>query len=435
MEEYGADAVRWYLFVNNPPWKPTQFNEEDIAKTIISDFFRSLTNTYAFFTLYANIDGFNGNEEFIPLSERTEIDRWIISRVNTIVSEYRNYMDDYELTKAHRAIQDFVIYELSNWYIRRNRRRFWKGENDKDKIAAYQTLRTVLITVLSIMSPAAPFLSENLFSRLRNDNDPESIHLMDIPNPEKELIDTQLEERMKLAQTVVSLARSLREKAKLKVRQPLKRILIPVLNPNHRRNIQYFEDIIKEELNIKAIEYVSGDTDIVSRKAKADFKKIGKKFGKDTQKIANSIKMLTNEQIKDLEKKDELILFVDNVEYIINFEDVEISSDNIEGWLVAIDENVTVALDTNLTPELMAEGIAREFINRVQNLRKNMEFEVTDRIGIQYFASDDIASAIEKMSEFIASETLAEIIERATNSVGDKVDFDGDELFIKIEKK
>jgi isoleucyl-tRNA synthetase len=435
MEEYGADAVRWYLFVNNPPWKPTQFNEEDIAKTIISDFFRSLTNTYAFFTLYANIDGFNGNEEFIPLSERTEIDRWIISRVNTIVSEYRNYMDDYELTKAHRAIQDFVIYELSNWYIRRNRRRFWKGENDKDKIAAYQTLRTVLINVLSIMSPAAPFLSENLFSRLRNDNDPESIHLMDIPNPEKELIDTQLEERMKLAQTVVSLARSLREKAKLKVRQPLQRILIPVLNPNHRRNIQYFEDIIKEELNIKAIEYVSGDTDIVSRKAKADFKKIGKKFGKDTQKIANSIKMLTNEQIKDLEKKDELILFVDNVEYIINFEDVEISSDNIEGWLVAIDENVTVALDTNLTPELMAEGIAREFINRVQNLRKNMEFEVTDRIGIQYFASDDIASAIEKMSEFIASETLAEIIERATNSVGDKVDFDGDELFIKIEKK
>ena len=434
MEKYGADAVRWYLFVNNPPWKPTQFNEDDIAKTIISDFFRSLSNTYAFFSLYANIDNFSGEENEVPVNERPEIDRWIISRINTLIAEYRKLMDEYELTKAHRAIQNFVINELSNWYIRRNRRRFWKGENDKDKLAAYQTLRNVLMDVVSMMAPAAPFLAETLYLRLRTGNDCESIHLMDLPQPAKNLIDTELEEKMALAQTIVSLSRSLREKAKLRVRQPLSRLLIPVLNPKQRRNIQYFEEIIKEELNVKQIEYVSGDTDIVSKKAKADFKKIGKKFGKDTQKVANSIKLLSNEQIKELEKKQSLNINVEGSDYDILLEDIEITSDDIEGWLVASEDFVTVALDTNLTQELLDEGIAREFVNRIQNLRKGLDFQVTDRISIDINAPENIRTALERQSNFIANETLAQVINFSEEALSETIDIDGTTLYVKLQK-
>ena len=238
MEKYGADAVRWYLFVNNPPWKTTKFNEEDIAKTVISDFMRSLSNTYAFFALYANIDGFTGDEPEIPISKRPEIDRWIISRVNTLIKNYRQFMEEYELTKAPRAVQDFAINELSNWYIRRNRRRLWKGEKDDEKIAAYQTLKDVLVKVIQMMSPQAPFLSEDLYQRLRTKNDPISIHLTDMPIANEDLIDVELERRMEAAQKITSLARSLRERANLKVRQPLRRILVPVNTPAERRDIQ-----------------------------------------------------------------------------------------------------------------------------------------------------------------------------------------------------
>ena len=312
MDKYGADATRWYLLAVTPPWRTTLFNEDDIAKTVIADFFRSLTNTYAFFCLYANIDRFNGTEKQIPYNERTEIDKWIISKLNTLTADYTQFMDDYDLTKACRAIQEFVINELSNWYIRRNRRRFWKGENDDDKIAAYQTLHEILLTLCSLIAPVSPFISEDLYLRLKTDNMPLSIHLVDMPISNKELIDPDLERRMNTAQKIVSIARFLREKSKIRIRQPLNKILIPVNSASERRDIQQVENIIKEELNIKEIEFITDDTNIVSKTAKGNFKTLGRKFGKDTQVVANAIKELTNEQIKELEVNKKITINIIN---------------------------------------------------------------------------------------------------------------------------
>lgn len=408
MEKYGADAVRWYLFVNNPPWKTTKFNGDDIAKTVISDFLRSLTNTYAFFALYANIDGFEGNEPIVPIEERPEIDRWIISRMNTLIKNYSSLMDSYELTKAPRAIQDFVINELSNWYIRRNRRRFWKGEKDNDKIAAYQTLREVMLNLLKMIAPIAPFISEDFYQRLKNSSEPESIHLNEMPRPDDSLIDIELERRMELAQKITSLTRFLREKSNLKVRQPLNRILIPILNSEFRRDIQKVQSIIIEEINVKSIEFIEDENnDIIRKSAKANFKVIGKKFGKNTQLVANAIKELNNEQIAFIEKAGNYTLVIDNNNYEINIEDIEISSEDIEGWLVASEEGITVALDTTLDQQLINEGIAREFISKIQSIRKESNFEVLDKIKIEFCAEKEIVDAINSLKEYIMSEVLA----------------------------
>lgn len=434
MDKHGADAVRWYLFVNNPPWKATLFSEKDLVKTVISDFLRSLTNTYAFFALYANIDGFNGTEEKVPVNERPEIDQWIISRLNSLLKEYTEYLDDYELTKAFRAVQNFAIYELSNWYIRRNRRRFWKGDKDKEKIAAYQTLREVLMDVLAMIAPLAPFISEDLYQRLKTDKDIESIHLMDFPMPDETLIKKELEVRMELAEKIVNLARSLREKAKLRVRQPLRRILIPVMNPQHRRDIQYFESIILEELNVKGIEFVSGDTDIVRKSAKGNFKVIGKKFGKNTQAVANAIKELNNSQIKELETKQRLLISVADIEVELIPEDVEILSEDIEGWLVASEDGVTVAIDTSLDEELISEGLAREFVNRIQNLRKSSGLEVTDRINITFSASESFVKAITKQTGYIKNETLADTVLNAEMLIATEIEIEEEKVFVSISK-
>lgn len=436
MEKYGADALRWYLFVNNPPWKTTKFNQEDIAKTVISDFMRSLTNTYAFFALYANIDGFTGDEPTIPMSERPEIDRWIISRVNTLVKNYRQFMEEYELTKAPRSIQEFAINELSNWYIRRNRRRFWKGEKDNEKIAAYQTLKEVLIKVLQLMAPQAPFLSEDLFSRLRSESDPVSIHLTDMPQVDDNLIDVELERRMEAAQRITSLARSLREKANLKVRQPLRRILVPVNSPTERRDIQAVEAIIIEEINVKGIEFVSdNDSDIVRKVAKPNFKIIGKKYGKSTQSVANFIKELKNDSIKLMEKNGSLIANIDGNDLEISIEDIEIQSEDIEGWLVATENGITVALDTTLDSELINEGIAREFVNRIQNLRKDTGLEVTDRITISYSSSDIIKQSIDLMNVYVCSETLSDaVIFKSDLSDATDVELNDENVKISISK-
>jgi isoleucyl-tRNA synthetase len=434
MERYGADAVRWYLFVNNPPWKATLFSEKDIAKTVISDFFRSLTNTYAFFSLYANIDGFTGEEELIPISERPEIDRWIISRTNTLIKEFTQFMEEYELTKAHRAIQSFVIYELSNWYIRRNRRRFWKGEKDRDKIAAYQTLRSVLMSVINISASCAPFLTEELYQLIRNENEPESIHICDLVKSDESLIDSTLERRMSLAQTIVSLARFLREKSKIRVRQPLKRILIPVINPEDRRDIQHFENIIKEELNIKEIEFVSSDANIIQKSAKPDFKVMGKKFGKLTQIVANSIKGLTHEQINEIERNGKYNLTVDNEIVIIEKEDIEILSENIEGWLVATENNITVALDTQIDEQLRKEGIAREFVSKIQNMRKTLGFEVIDRIRIEIKGDKNIIDSLNDLQPYIKNETLANEILEKEISENNAIEIDDAKVFVNLIK-
>lgn len=436
MDKYGADAVRWYLLSSNPPWRTTLFNEDDIAKTVISDFFRSLTNTYSFFALYANIDGFTGEEELIDYSKRPEIDKWIISKLNTLINDYTKQMNEYDLTKATRLVQKFVINELSNWYIRRNRRRFWKGEKDNDKIAAYQTLREVLIQVSALMAPVAPFLSEELYQRLRNKEDKISIHLIDMPKANDELIDTELERRMETAQAIVSLARFLREKSKMRVRQPLRRILVPVLNPTQRRDIQAVSSIILEEINIKDIEFVTDETsNIISKQAKGNFKTLGRKFGKQTQMVANAIKELTNEQIRtiEVEKEYELTL-ADNSTVKIALEDIEIHSNDMEGWLVASENGLTVALDTTLDDDLIQEGIAREFVSKVQNLRKDMGFEVIDRISITIKANDDIQKAIENKQDYIKAETLALDINFVNDLDAKKIDLLDNEIIIDIKK-
>jgi len=436
MERYGADAVRWYLYVNNPPWKATLFSEKDIARTVISDFFRSLTNTYAFFALYANIDGFRDDAEvFVPIDERPVIDRWIISRTNTLIKNYTELMEEYELTKAHRAIQNFVIYELSNWYIRRNRRRFWKGEKDKDKIAAYKTLRYVLMSVLNLSASCAPYLSEELFQLLRNGDEPESIHLCDLAKSDATLIDTALERRMQLAQTIVSLARFLREKSKIKVRQPLKRILVPIINPQDRRDIQYFENIIKEELNIKEIEFVGSDANIVQKSAKPDFKIIGKKYGKLSQKVAYLIKNLSHEQICELEKNNRISLRIEDFDVELELEDIEILSEDIEGWLVATEDNITVALDTHIDENLKIEGIAREFVSKVQNLRKQMQFEVVDRIDIEVNGEDLVIKSLLEMKDYIMTETLANDIKIVDFASSEMVEIDDIEIFVRIIRR
>ena len=433
MEKYGADAVRWYFITNNPPWKPTLFNGDDIAKTVIADFFRSLTNTYAFFALYANIDGFTGEEAQIAVSERPEIDRWIISKMHSTLREYLQLMDEYEITKAMRLVQEFAINDVSNWYVRRNRRRFWKGEKDADKVAAYQTLHQVLMTLSSMMAPLAPFLAETLYQRLTN-TPTNSVHLVSMPQPVEKEIDTALEFRMEKAQNIVFLARSLREKSKIKTRQPLKRILVPISSPDERRQIQSMQDIITEEINVKVVEYVSGDTDIVQKSAKGNFKTLGKKFGKETQVVANAIKALSGAEIKELERSKNLSISANGVSYTIELDDVEIVNEDIEGWLVASGNGVTVALDTEISAELRNEGIAREFVSRIQNVRKDSGFEVTDRIRLRVHVPSEIQSALEAMRGYVQDETLCQSLEFSSSPLETTIDFNEDSISVNIQR-
>jgi isoleucyl-tRNA synthetase len=438
MEKYGADAVRWYFITNNPPWKPTLFNGEDIAKTVIADFFRSLTNTYAFFALYANIDGFTHGhpsaEAQIPFAERPEIDRWIRSKMHSTLGEYLRLMDAYEITKAMRLVQEFAINDVSNWYVRRNRRRFWKGEKDADKIAAYQTLHEVLMTLASMMAPLAPFLAETLYQRLRSKGSHDSVHLAPMPIPDKTSIDAALETRMERAQSIVFLARSLREKSKLKTRQPLKRIMVPVSSPDERRQIQAVQHIITEEINVKAVEFMTGDNDIVQKSAKGNFKTLGKKFGKETQVVANAIKALTGAQIKELERVKSLTFDANGTSYTLELDDVEIVNEDIEGWLVASGNGVTVALDTELTPELVNEGIAREFVNRIQNLRKDSGFDVTDRITLLAHVPSEVQSALEAMKVYVQDETLCQSLHFTADALSTVIEFNEETISVNIQK-
>jgi len=436
MEKYGADSIRWYFMVNNPPWMSTKFNVEDIQNTVLADFFRSITNIYQFYAQYANIDSVDGNETFIPIEDRLEIDRWILSKSNTVMKNYLDFMDSYELTKATRMVQSFVIDDVSNWYVRRNRRRFWKGITDSEKLAAYQTLREVLHSVVTMIAPFTPFLAENLFQRLRVNTDLESIHLVEF-NKENLFQDTDLERRMERAQIIVSLARSLREKSKIKIRQPLSKILIPFSNPQERRDIAVVEDIICEELNVKGIEFISDDSGIVKRFAKANFKTLGKKFGGSTQKVANAIKELSNNHLKMLELNGFVTISIEGNEVAeIALEHVDIIHEDIEGWLVANQGIVTVALDTSLTKELINEGTGREIVNRIQSIRKELKFEITDRIEIQYFTTDSqINNSFETMNDYICSETLAVSCTAKENVNNQIVDINGSELQITLIKQ
>jgi isoleucyl-tRNA synthetase len=438
LNKYGADAARWYMITNSPPWKPTPFSETDLKNTVITGFVR-LTNVYGFFSLYANIDGFTYAEPRIPVAGRAEIDRWILSVLNSLIDEYTALMDAYEPTRAMRLVGEFTDELLANWYVRRNRRRFWKGEMSRDKLAAYQTLYECLISVAKMMAPLAPFLSEYLFRALNGATGLEpvdSVHLSLMPQVEHLAIDRELERRMANAQKVVALARMLREKSKLKVRQPLRRILIAVSNDAEREEYRRVEEIIMDELNVKGVEYVGSDesSDVVRKKAKPNFKAIGPKFGKEAKGVAAAINAISAAQITELQRNGSLILTVGNDSFTIFPEDIEILHEDIEGWLVASEGAITVALDTELDQELVNEGIAREFVNRVQKLRKDSGLDVTDRIRLHFAADETLAATLASLRDYIMHETLAVELLPGSGDVMEEIDLGGQQCRIALER-
>jgi len=409
VRKYGADATRWYLVSNSPVWRPTLFDEEGVAE-VQRKFFSTLVNTYAFFALYANVDNFVHDEPKIPVSERPEIDRWILSELNSLLRNYRHWMNEYDVTRTARAVSDFTIDALSNWYVRRNRRRFWKSEKGKDKTAAYQTLYECLITLSKLMAPFAPFLADELYRNLNvvgRLEAAESVHLSLLPEADGGVIDAELQRRMERVIRIVSLVRAMRTKSNLKVRQPLKKILLPIASEQDRAEVKRMEELILEEINVKRIEYVTDESGIVRKKAKPNFRSLGQKFGKSVQPVAARIREFTVKEIGELERQGTLTVPIDGKEYTITREDLEILHEDIKGWLVESDGSATVALDTELDDELIDEGFAREFVNRIQNMRKEAGFEVTDRIRIFHTSSVRLSKALNRLAGYIKQETLA----------------------------
>ena len=435
--EYGADSVRWFLIASSPTWKPKNFDVDAVAE-VQRKFFSTLLNTYAFFALYANVDGFKHAEPDVPVSQRPDIDQWILSVLNTTVAGYIEAMDSYDPTRAARLLIDFTIEQLSNWYVRRNRRRFWKSEPGKDKTSAYQTLFECLVAITKMAAPIAPFLSDEIYRALMAEThrEPfESVHIAKMVESRKELINTELETRMDVAQRVVGLVRSMRAKTNLKTRQPLSRIAVPA-SKETRRLIEQMNDVILEEINVKTIEFIDESSPIVRKTATANFKLIGPKFGKQVNSVAKRIKEMTSAEVVELDRSGTFATDVNGSPVTIVREDVTISAQSIEGWLVDSVEGLTVALDTTLTPELVNEGLAREFVNRVQNMRKDAGLEVTDRIQIQYETSDRVVQAINRMVEYVKSETLATQITSGRNGAAhwEKWEIDGDPCEIGISK-
>jgi len=437
MSKYGADAVRWYMVTASPPWKTILFNEDDIPRTAHA-FFRTLINTYNFLALYANIDGFTYTEGRIPVTDRPELDRWILSSLNSTLQRYLEHMDHYDPTRAMRLVIDFTVEGLSNWYVRRNRRRFWKGEMSQDKLAAYQTLHECIDGVVRMMAPLAPFLSEHLYRSLHGTTDrdaAESVHLALLPEVDRASIDETLERRMDRAQRAVALARMLRERARLKVRQPLRRILVPWSSQLELEDFRAVEDIILDELNVKTVEYVeAGASDIVQMKAKANYKTLGPRYGKQMKAVASAVAGLGASEIVELQRSGSLTLTDGSDTFVVFPEDVEVVHEEIEGWLVASEGSITVAVDTELDQELIDEGTARELINRVQNLRKESGLDVTDRIRLSYAAEDDLHAVLASQSGYIMEETLALEFVRGAEQKGTEVDVNGRICWIQVER-
>jgi isoleucyl-tRNA synthetase len=409
LARYGADTTRWYLMTTSPPWRSTMFDEDGLGE-VQRKFFGTLLNTYAFFAMYANIDGYAGGEPAVPVAERQEIDRWILSELHSLTERYIAAMEAYDVTKAARMVSDFTIDQLSNWYVRRNRRRFWKSEMGKDKTAAYQTLENCLVTVLKLTAPFAPFIAEELYRSLNavtRSEESESVHLTDMPEPDRTVMDPDLERRMERAEKIVMLVRAMRMKSNLKVRQPLKRIILPIADERDRAAVQRMADVILEEVNVKNIEYVTDESGLVRKKAKPNFKSLGPKFGKNVQHVATRIKEMTPAEIGDLERTGGFAFPLNGGTVTIGRSDVEILREDIQGWLVESDGVLTVALDTELTDALIAEGCAREFVSRIQNMRKDAGFAVTDRIRIHFSTTQKMRDTLMAMGTSIAAETLA----------------------------
>ncbi|HNJ57092.1 MAG TPA: DUF5915 domain-containing protein, partial [Chitinophagaceae bacterium] len=421
IETYGADATRWYLITNASPWDNLKFDIEGI-KEVQRKFFGTLYNTYQFFALYANVDGFAFKEAYIPLSERPEIDRWILSSLNTVVKQVNEYMDDYEPTQAGRAIEEFVDEHLSNWYVRLCRRRFWKGEYEQDKICAYQTLYECLETLTRLIAPVSPFFSDYLFQNLdavTGRFQKESVHHVDFPVANFTAIDEQLEERMQLAQDASSLILSLRKKVNIKVRQPLQKVLIPALDKNMKAQLQKVEDLIKAEVNVKEIEYLNPDNTFISKKIKPNFIALGKKLGAKMKAVSTALAAFSQEDINRIEKEGQYHMQVQGEDVILQIGEVEISSEDIPGWTVASKGRLTVALDITVTPELEAEGNAREFVNRIQKIRKDSGFELTDRITILVSVSNGLKDSLTRFKDYICAEILADKLEFLPENVAE----------------
>jgi isoleucyl-tRNA synthetase len=428
LEAFGPDATRWYMISNANPWDNLKFDLDGIDE-IKRKFFGTLYNTYAFFTLYANIDEFNNSEKQIPLKNRPEIDRWIISELNSLINNVDKYYEDYEPTKAARAISFFTQELLSNWYVRLSRRRFWKGEYEIDKISAYQTLFNCLITISKLSAPIAPFFMDRMFLDLNNKTnfeEFESVHLSNFPVANKDLIDKDLEKKMSQAQIISSLVLSLRAKEKIKVRQPLQKIMIPVYSQKHKQEIIAISSLIKQEVNVKEVEVLEEESEILVKRIKPNFKVLGPRFGKDMKLVVSAIQQLNPEDIQKIEQKGAIELEINGKSITLNLDDVEISSQDIEGWLVANQGSVTVALDITVSDSLKQEGIARELVNRIQNLRKNSGFEVTDYIDICILDNKNITNAVLNNLDYIKIETLTKKLELVKElDDGIEIDFDG----------
>lgn len=438
IDKYGPDATRWYMIVNAPPWDNLKFNIDGIAE-VQRRFLGTLQNTYSFFALYSNLDGFTFSEAEIPLANRTESDRWIISRLNTLIINVDKAYSEYEPTRAARDIQEFVMDEVSNWYVRLNRKRFWKGVYNEDKQAAYQTLYTCLETVAKLSAPIAPFYTEKLFRDLNEvtgKSTHASVHLSLFPVANTAFIDMELEQRMNLAQRISSLIHSLRKASNIKVRQPLSRALLPILNEQMKRRVQAVESLILSEVNIKTLEYIEDTSGVIVKSIKPNFKKLGKEYGAKLKELGNAIQAMQEKDILALETNNSYpLVLADGTTINITLEDVEIRSQDIPGWSVASEGNVTVALDINLTDELRQEGIARDVVNRVQNLRKDLGLDVQDKIKITIQKSDElINSALMSNKEYICEETQALALELLEIVIGaTAVEMDEQSLMVKIE--
>ena len=409
-EKYGADATRWYLVVNSPPWRPTLFDEDGLLE-VQRKFFGTLLNTYLFFALYAGIDGFKFEEKPVLLEKREEIDRWILSKLSSLVSDYEKLMNDYEVTRAARAVSEFTIDHLSNWYVRRCRRRFWKSEMNENKLAAYQTLYECLETICKLTAPFAPFIAEEIYQNLNNVTGREkfeSVHLSDFPVKGER--DVNLELKMDVAQSIVYLTRAIRAKSNLKVRQPLNKIMVAA-DKEKKEAVMKMKNVILDEVNIKSLEILEEESSVIRKTAKPDYKIIGPKFGKNVNEAAERIKNLSNAEIEEIEKGLSVNVDVKGVNLTISPEDVEINKEELSGWVVDSDGGITVAVNTELTEDLIAEGLAREFVNRIQNMRKEAGFEVTDKIKVLYTGTDKLTDAIKVFTEYISAETLAEKLE------------------------
>ena len=437
LDTYGADATRWYMISNANPWDNLKFDVDGIEE-VKRKFFGTLYNTYSFFSLYTNIDGFSYNEADIPLEERPELDRWILSELHTLIEKVDKFYAEYEPTKAARAISDFTQDYLSNWYVRLSRRRFWKGDYQQDKISAYQTLYTCMETIAKLGAPIAPFFMDRLYLDLNavtQKENFESVHLSQFPDFDVSYVDKSLERKMENAQTISSLVLSLRAKEKIKVRQPLQKIMIPVDGQQQKDEILAVANLIKHEVNIKEIELLTDASDILVKQIKPNFKALGPKFGRDMKLISNAIQNFTKEQIITIEKEGEISIEIDGKMITLGGADVEISSKDIEGWLVANEGSLTVALDVTITDELRKEGVARELVNRIQNARKDSGFEVTDKIKLTVLKFEELEQSINTNKNYIMSETLTnELVFVDEILEGIDIEFDGIKSKIAIDK-